>query len=278
MESTIRKNHRDRLWFFPKAAFRGVPAAAVFAQIVQLCTLATRRRPLVVMAVAVREGVTAMEDKKKKSLLLKILIPVLIVIAIAGIYVIKNNEQKAGSNGQIAENAEQAQTGQPAQNNEQTQTDAQQTSLNSELEETETPTVDVDETAFELDATDDFDLEEILSHGLPVIIDLGSDSCIPCKEMAPVLEELNEELRGKAIVKFVDVWKNADAAAQIPLRVIPTQFFFDKDGNPYVPSDDNNAFIMYEHKDTGEHLFTAHEGPMEKEDILGVFAEMGVQW
>lgn len=206
-------------------------------------------------------------DKKKKALLLKILIPVLIVIAIVGIYVIKNNEQKAGSNGQTAENTEQTQTSQqPGQNSVPTATESQ-------------PTVStVDEAAFELDATEDFNLEEILSYGLPVIIDFGSDSCIPCKEMAPVLEELNEELRGKVIVKFVDVWVNTDASAQIQLRVIPTQFFFDKNGKPYVPSDENSAFIMYEHKDTGEHIFTAHEGPMGKEEIMAVLAEMGEQW
>lgn len=204
-------------------------------------------------AAAARKGVTVMTQnkkgngKKKKNSLLQIGIPILIVIAIVGIYVIKNNEQKAGGNGQTAENGGQSQ-------------------------------ISHDEAAFELDATDDFDLEEILSYGLPVIIDFGSDSCIPCKEMAPTLQELNEELRGKVIVKFVDVWENTDAAGDIPLRVIPTQFFFDKDGKPYVPSDENSTFIMYEHKDTGEHLFTAHEGAMEKEDILAVFAEMGVQW
>ncbi len=208
-------------------------------------------------------------DKKKKALLLKILIPVLIVIAIAGIYIIKNNEQKAGSNGQTADNAEQIETvsRQPEQNSGQPENDSQPSAST------------IDEAAFELDATEDFDLEEILSYGLPVIIDFGSDSCIPCKEMAPTLEELNEELRGKAIVKFVDVWKNADAAKGVPIRIIPTQFFFDKDGNPYVPSDaESSAFVMYGTEDSSVHLFTAHEGKMDKEEILAVFEEMGVQW
>ncbi|OLN32939.1 Thioredoxin [Desulfosporosinus metallidurans] len=40
------------------------------------------------------------------------------------------------------------------------------------------------------------------------MIDFGADSCVPCKEMAPVLKKLNTEMQGKAIVKFVDVWKN----------------------------------------------------------------------
>lgn len=138
-------------------------------------------------------------------------------------------------------------------------------------------TTDYGTSAFDLNATEDFDLEEVLSYGLPVMIDFGADSCIPCKQMAPILEELNEELREKAIVKFVDVWKNADAAQNVPLRVIPTQFFFDKDGNPYVPDTDNSAFLLYADEETNEHIFTAHEGGLEKDEILDVFKELGVE-
>ena len=69
------------------------------------------------------------------------------------------------------------------------------------------------------------------------MIDFGADSCIPCKEMAPVLKELNEELRGKVIIKFVDVWKYQSLAEGYPISVIPTQVFFDKDGKPYTPKD-----------------------------------------
>lgn len=90
---------------------------------------------------------------------------------------------------------------------------------------------------FDLDATYTFDLEKILSHGLPIIVDFGADSCDPCKKMAPILVELNKDLRGQAIVKFVDVWKNNDASAGLPLEVIPTQFFFNADGTPYKPAD-----------------------------------------
>jgi thioredoxin 1 len=113
----------------------------------------------------------------------------------------------------------------------------------------------LDTSEFALDATEDFDLEEILSHGLPVMIDFGADSCLPCKEMAPVLKELNKEYRGKAVIKFVDVWKNQSAAEGFPLRAIPTQFFFDKDGNPYA----------------------YHEGGMDKASIIEVLEELGVE-
>lgn len=130
---------------------------------------------------------------------------------------------------------------------------------------------------FDLDATNNFNLDQLKTYGLPMIIDFGSDSCIPCKEMAPTLKALNEELKGKAIVKFVDVWKNQDAAANLPVKVIPTQFFFDKNGKPYVPKDNQSGFTMYSDKTTGEHIFTVHEGGMDKEAVLKVLKEMGVK-
>lgn len=128
---------------------------------------------------------------------------------------------------------------------------------------------------FDLDATNNFNIDKLKTYGLPMIIDFGSDSCIPCRKMAPTLKELNEELKGKAIVKFVDVWKNADAAGNLPLKVIPTQFFFDKNGKPYVPKDTQSGFTMYSDKTTGEHIFTIHEGELDKESILKVLKEMG---
>lgn len=133
---------------------------------------------------------------------------------------------------------------------------------------------------FDLDATINFDLDKILSYGLPVIIDFGADSCVPCKEMAPILVELNRELRGKAIIKFVDVWKNSKAATGLPLEVIPTQFFFNADGTPYIPTDEASAkygFIMYQMRDTGEHAFTAHQGGLDKETMLEILKEMGME-
>lgn len=47
---------------------------------------------------------------------------------------------------------------------------------------------------FSLAATEAIDFEMMSSYGLPMIIDYGSDSCIPCKQMAPVLETMNREI------------------------------------------------------------------------------------
>lgn len=135
-----------------------------------------------------------------------------------------------------------------------------------------------DNSDFALHVTEKIDLEKLKSYGLPIVIDFGSDSCIPCKVMAPVLKELNAELQGKAIIRFVDVWKYQDLAEGYPISVIPTQIFIDASGKPYIPKDTESIEMkQYTSKDTGEHVFTAHEGGITKEQLLSVLKEMGLK-
>lgn len=126
--------------------------------------------------------------------------------------------------------------------------------------------------------TKKLDLDKLKSYGLPIVIDFGADSCIPCKEMAPVLVELNKEYQGRVIVKFVDVWKYPEAAGNIPLQVIPTQFFFNADGSP-LSRDKTPPFniIGYTNDEDGKHAFTAHQGGLSKEQLVAVFKEMGIK-
>ncbi|HUW85171.1 MAG TPA: thioredoxin family protein [Phycisphaerae bacterium] len=65
----------------------------------------------------------------------------------------------------------------------------------------------------------------------PRLVDLGADKCIPCKKMAPILEQLREEYKGRLDVEFIDVWKNPGAGRQYGIRVIPTQILYDREGN-----------------------------------------------
>lgn len=131
---------------------------------------------------------------------------------------------------------------------------------------------------FALQVTEPLDLDRLKSHRLPILLDFGADSCIPCKEMAPILEKLNRTLQGKAIIRFVDVWKNPEFAEGFPLRLIPTQVLIDRDGNPYVPSDEIGVdLLLYADKETEEHLFTTHEGGLTEEMILQILGEMGVE-
>jgi len=62
------------------------------------------------------------------------------------------------------------------------------------------------------------------------MIDLGAKKCIPCKMMAPILEKIEKNYKGKAAIIFIDVWKNKDQAKRFGIRAIPTQIFFNKKG------------------------------------------------
>ena len=120
-------------------------------------------------------------------------------------------------------------------------------------------------------------LDHLKSYGLPIMIDFGSDSCAPCREMAPILREVNAEYQGRVIVVYGDVGRYPKLAEGFPLEVIPTQFFFTKEGKPYVPADPNSMHMqMFVRKDTNEHVLTAHQGFMSKKQILTVFKELGV--
>ena len=66
--------------------------------------------------------------------------------------------------------------------------------------------------------------------GMVTMIDLGADSCVPCKLMAPILKKLEKEYNGRAAIVFIDVWKYKDQARRFGIRAIPTQIFFDKEG------------------------------------------------
>jgi thioredoxin 1 len=131
---------------------------------------------------------------------------------------------------------------------------------------------------FALTVTEPLDLEQLKSYGLPILLDFGSDSCPPCRRLAPTIKKLHKTLQGKAIIKYMDVWELPELAEGYPIRVIPTLLFFDKDGNPYEPSDpEASRMLIYTTKDTGEHVFTAYEGAMSEKEILSILVKMGME-
>lgn len=71
---------------------------------------------------------------------------------------------------------------------------------------------------------------ELPVKGMVTLVDLGANTCIPCKMMAPILVELEKEYKGRAAVVFVDVRQDNEAARRFGIRAIPTQIFFDKAG------------------------------------------------
>lgn len=74
------------------------------------------------------------------------------------------------------------------------------------------------------------EVREVPVKGMVTMLDLGADSCIPCKMMAPILTKMEKRYDGKAAIIFIDVWKHRDQAKRFGVRAIPTQIFFDKEG------------------------------------------------
>ncbi len=66
---------------------------------------------------------------------------------------------------------------------------------------------------------------------LPRFVEVGADSCIPCKMMQPVLDELRSAYAGRLQIEFADVWKNPDLGDKYQVRTIPTQVIYDAEGN-----------------------------------------------
>ena len=66
-------------------------------------------------------------------------------------------------------------------------------------------------------------------------IELGSDRCVPCKMMQPIIEEIKQEYAETVQVLFYDVWteEGRPYGEQYNIRAIPTQIFLDKNGEEY---------------------------------------------
>lgn len=92
-----------------------------------------------------------------------------------------------------------------------------------------------------------------LEKGLPQLIDLGAKNCIPCRKMAPILEELKAAYAGKLRVHFINVIEHPDVSKNFGVQLIPAQIFYD-------PS--------------GKELFR-HVGFFGKDDILAKWRELG---
>jgi len=97
-------------------------------------------------------------------------------------------------------------------------------------------------------------LQALMAHRMPVLLEFGRGWCIPCKYMKPVLDDMSKGYAGKAIVMTVDMDANKDLVRDFRIRMMPTQVFLMPDGKE----------------------FFRNEGTLEREQIAQVFTKMGL--
>ncbi|MGH1349531.1 MAG: thioredoxin [Methyloligellaceae bacterium] len=81
-------------------------------------------------------------------------------------------------------------------------------------------TVNVSDATFE---------EEVLKSSEPVVVDFWAEWCGPCKQIAPALEELSNELAGKVKIAKMDMEANEKIPQELGIMNLPTMLLF-KDG------------------------------------------------
>jgi len=106
-----------------------------------------------------------------------------------------------------------------------------------------------------LSAAQAAETKEIPAKGMVTMVDLGAKKCVPCKMMAPIMEKVEKDYQGRAVIHFYDVWEDREPATRFGIRGIPTQIFFDK-----------NAKEVYR-----------HVGFMSEADIVSQLTKMGVK-
>ncbi|MCI8519233.1 MAG: thioredoxin [Clostridia bacterium] len=129
---------------------------------------------------------------------------------------------------------------------------------------------------FKLKINKDIDLEKLKSYNLPIIIDFGADYCMPCRQMAPALREINEEMQEKAIVRYVDVERYPKIAEKYKIELIPTQILFNSDGTPFAPENAEERGLEFVKNENGDIIYTVHIGALTKAQMKAMLKEMGL--
>ncbi|MDI7260756.1 MAG: thioredoxin domain-containing protein, partial [Thermodesulfobacteriota bacterium] len=97
------------------------------------------------------------------------------------------------------------------------------------------------------------DLKKALAAGKPLLVDFGANSCLPCRQIRPILKELSKEYAGKAQILVIDVYKYQNLAREYKITALPTLVFFDS---------------------KGKEVFR-HPGAMSKDQIVAKLKEFG---
>jgi thioredoxin 1 len=101
--------------------------------------------------------------------------------------------------------------------------------------------------------TDDSFETDVLQADHPVLVDFWAEWCGPCKQIAPALEQISEELAGRVTIAKLDIEESPTTPSRYGVRGIPTMMLF-----------------------KGGQMASMKVGAMPKQKILEWLAEAGV--
>lgn len=79
-----------------------------------------------------------------------------------------------------------------------------------------------------LQLSDESFVTEVENNQTPILVDFWAEWCMPCRALAPVLDELQTEFNGKVRFAKVNVDECRDVPARFGIRGIPTLILFQK--------------------------------------------------
>ena len=87
--------------------------------------------------------------------------------------------------------------------------------------------------------------EEVLNSSEPVVVDFWADWCPPCKQIAPALDEIAQEMSGKVKIAKFEVLEDSEIPIKYGIRNLPTLLLF-KNGevvSTQMGAKPKNAFV-----------------------------------
>lgn len=127
-----------------------------------------------------------------------------------------------------------------------------------------------------IEADQPIDYECIFEEGKPLILVFGSEDCVACRQLKPILQKLSNKHEDEIYIKYVDIVKNPDSYDNYRFQFIPTLIFFKNDGSPYIPSqeyiDEYNFEIAKDNSDNAK--YTLHQGALPKEILENIIQEL----
>lgn len=190
-------------------------------------------------------------NKTQVKKIISIILIIVVVCILFGIYTYKNKNNQATENNRISSEAQDSSKSKSSNN--------EGGNSNNSIE-TDEP----------------IDYDGIFKEGKPLILIFGSEDCIACRQLKPVMEKLNDKYEGKIYIKYVDIVKHPDFYDNYRFQYIPSLIFFKNDGTPYIPSkeyvDEYNFEIAKD--DSGNAKYTLHQGALPQEILDNIIQEL----